>query len=109
MKLTRETLNPDIKHPLEQMVGIFGMLAILRYGYLFIDTDKTRVEILIWLAVGFALIYFIEKGLKRLVRYLPVVRKRFLIPIYVIVLALFLFSFRVPRETLETVKMWFGI
>lgn len=109
MKLTRETLNPEMKHPLEQMVGAFGMLAILRYGYLFIDTEKTRLEILIWLVVGFAVIYVLEKWLKKLARHLPIVRKRFLIPIYVIVLMLFLISFRVPRETVESVKMWFGI
>ncbi|WP_215142400.1 hypothetical protein [Exiguobacterium qingdaonense] len=109
MKLTRETLNPEMKHPLEQMVGAFGMLVILRYGYLFIDTDKSRLEILIWLIVGFAIIYILEKWLKQLVRRLPIVRKRFLIPIYVIVLMLFLISFRVPRETVESVKMWLGI
>lgn len=107
-KWTREQLNPEMKHPLEQLVGVVGMLAILRYGYLFIDTDKTRGQILIWLVVGFAIIYIVERVLKRLVRYLPIIRKRFLIPVYVILLVLFLASFRVPRQTVETVRNLFG-
>lgn len=107
-KWTREQLNPDMKHPLEQLVGAVGMLAILRYGYLFIDTDKTRSQILIWLIVGFAVIYIVERILKRLARYLPIVRKRFLLPIYALILALFFISFRIPRETVETVRHFFG-
>ncbi|MFN3367707.1 MAG: hypothetical protein ACK411_15060 [Exiguobacterium mexicanum] len=75
-KWTREQLNPEMKHPLEQLVGVIGMLAILRYGYLFIDTDKTRGEILVWLVVGFAVIYILERVGKRLVRRLPIIRKR---------------------------------
>jgi len=108
MKLTREKLNPEMKHPLEQLVGVIGMLAILRYGYLFIDTDKTRLQILVWLVVGFAILYVLEKGLKQFVRTLPIVRKRFLLPIYVIILIAFLGSFRVPRETVDTVRHFFG-
>ncbi|KDN57178.1 MAG: hypothetical protein LPJ96_05155 [Exiguobacterium sp.] len=108
-KWTREQLNPEMKHPLEQLVGVVGMLAILRYGYLFIDTDKSRTEILIWLVVGFAVIYVVEKAFKKAARYLPIVRKRFLIPVYVLLLALFLASFRVPRETVEAVRQFFGI
>ncbi|KGI85901.1 membrane protein [Exiguobacterium mexicanum] len=97
-----------MKHPLEQLVGVIGMLAILRYGYLFIDTDKTRGEILVWLVVGFAVIYILERVGKRLVRRLPIIRKRFLLPVYVVLLVLFLASFRVPRETVETVRNLFG-
>lgn len=97
-----------MKHPLEQLVGVIGMLSILRYGYLFIDTDKTRGEILIWLVAGFALIYILERTGKRLVRALPIIRKRFLLPVYVVLLVLFLASFRVPRETVETVQNLFG-
>ncbi|TCI22216.1 hypothetical protein EVJ33_11040 [Exiguobacterium sp. SL-10] len=107
-KWTREQLNPEMKHPLEQLVGVIGMLAILRYGYLFIDTDKTRSEILVWLVVGFAMIYILERVFKRLVRALPIVRKRFLIPIYAVLLFLFLASFRVPRETVDIVRQLFG-
>lgn len=107
-KWAREQLNPEMKHPLEQLVGVIGMLAILRYGYLFIDTDKTRGEILVWLVVGFAVIYILERVGKRLVRRLPIIRKRFLLPVYVVLLVLFLASFRVPRETVETVRNLFG-
>lgn len=107
-KWTREQLNPEMKHPLEQLVGVIGMLSILRYGYLFIDTDKTRGQILIWLIVGFAVIFIVERMLKRLVRYLPIIRKRFLIPIYLILLVLFLASFRVPRQTVEAFRHLFG-
>lgn len=108
-KWTREQLNPEMKHPLEQLVGVVGMLFILRYGYMFIDTDKTRTQFLIWLIVGFAVIYIIERVLKRLVRYLPIVRKRFLIPVYLLILALFIVSFRIPRHTVETVRHFFGV
>ena len=97
-----------MKHPLEQLVGVIGMLAILRYGYLFIDTDKSRGEIFIWLVVGFAVIYILERVGKRLVRRLPIIRKRFLLPVYVVLLVLFLASFRVPRETVEVVRNFFG-
>lgn len=109
MKVTREKLNPEMKHPLEQLVSVVGMLAILRYGYLFIDTEKTRTQILIWLVVGFAVIYVVEQLLKRTARHLPIVRKRFLIPVYVILFALFLGSFRVPRETVDAVRHFFGM
>lgn len=109
MRLTREKLNPEMKHPLEQFVSVVGMLTILRYGYLFIDTDKTRVQILLWLVVGFAVIYVLEQALKRIARHLPIIRKRFLIPIYIVILILFLASFRVPRETVEAVRQFFGM
>lgn len=109
MRLTREKLNPEMKHPLEQLVSVVGMLTILRYGYLFIDTEKTRVEILLWLVVGFAVIYVLEQVLKRLARHLPIIRKRYLIPVYVVILGLFLGSFRVPRETVDAVQQFFGM
>lgn len=108
MKLTREKLNPEMKHPIVQMVGVVGMLAILRYGYLFIDTEKTRPQILVWLVAGFAVIYVLELLFKRLARHLPIVRKRYLIPIYLLILGLFLASFRVPRETVESVRHLLG-
>lgn len=107
-KWTREQLNPEMKHPLEQLVGVIGMLSILRYGYLFIDTDKSRIEIFIWLVIGFAVIYILERVGKLLVRRLPIIRKRFLLPVYVVLLVLFLASFRVPRETVDIVLNIFG-
>lgn len=85
--------DQPIKHPFERFVGFVGMTSCLRYGYSFIDSERSLPQILILLVVGFALIMLLEAVGKRLARKLPIVRMRYLIPFYVVYLYVFFTSF----------------
>ncbi|KOP30000.1 hypothetical protein ACV3PA_06570 [Exiguobacterium acetylicum] len=85
--------DQPIKHPFERFVGFVGMTSCLRYGYSFIDSERSLPEIFLYLVVGFALIILLEALGKRLARKLPVVRMRYLTPLYLIYLYVFFTSF----------------
>lgn len=104
-----DKLDPDVKHPIEQLVGVVSMLVLLRYGYMFIESSKTLFEIVFWLIVGFGVLYVIEHFARSIARRLPIVRKRLLIPIYLLIIVLFFLSFRIPRPIVEPFRQWLGI
>ncbi|MCT4778976.1 MULTISPECIES: hypothetical protein [Exiguobacterium] len=85
--------DQPIKHPFERFVGFVGMTSCLRYGYSFIDSERSLPQILMLLVVGFALIMLLELFTKRLARKLPIVRMRYLLPLYVLYLYVFFISF----------------
>ncbi|OIN67099.1 hypothetical protein BLD48_07760 [Exiguobacterium sp. KRL4] len=85
--------DQPIKHPFERFVGFVGMTSCLRYGYSFIDSERSLPQILVLLVVGFALIMLLEAVGKRLARKLPIVRMRYLLPLYVLYLYVFFTSF----------------
>ena len=85
--------DQPVKHPFERFVGFVGMTSCLRYGYSFIDSERSLPQILILLVVGFAIIMLLEVIGKRLARKLPIVRMRYLIPLYLLYLYVFFTSF----------------
>ncbi|WP_214766598.1 MULTISPECIES: hypothetical protein [unclassified Exiguobacterium] len=85
--------DQPIKHPFERFVGFVGMTSCLRYGYSFIDSERGLPEILTFLVIGFAIILVLEALGKRVARKLPVFRMRYLTPLYLIYLYVFLTSF----------------
>ncbi|ACB61706.1 hypothetical protein Exig_2254 [Exiguobacterium sibiricum 255-15] len=85
--------DQPVKHPFERFVGFVGMTSCLRYGYSFIDSERSLPQILILLVVGFAIIMSLEAIGKRLARKLPIVRMRYLIPLYLLYLYVFFTSF----------------
>ncbi|MGX8175869.1 hypothetical protein ACWS7L_00115 [Exiguobacterium artemiae] len=85
--------DQSVKHPFERFVGFVGMTSCLRYGYSFIDSERNLPQILILLVVGFGLIMLLEAVGKRLARKLPIVRMRYLLPLYLVYLYVFFTSF----------------
>ncbi|AFS71203.1 hypothetical protein [Exiguobacterium antarcticum] len=85
--------DQPIKHPFERFVGFVGMTSCLRYGYSFIDSERSLPQILLLLVVGFAIIMLLELFTKQLARKLPIVRMRYLLPLYVLYLYVFFISF----------------
>ncbi|MDW2884197.1 hypothetical protein [Exiguobacterium artemiae] len=85
--------DQPVKHPFERFVGFVGMTSCLRYGYSFIDSERSLPQILILLVVGFAIIMLLEAIGKRFARKLPIVRMRYLIPLYLLYLYVFFTSF----------------
>jgi hypothetical protein len=49
-----------IKHPFERFVVFIGMTSCLRNGYSFTYSERSLLEIFLYLVVGFAVIILLE-------------------------------------------------